>query len=133
VKPRGPGARAELPVARRPTESLMFGETLREEGCERGTLLAALKQGRANQGRPGSEGRSVNELPAFLKPHWPAIKEQLLGGTYQPQMIRRREIPKPGGQGSRKGGIPCVVDRVLQQALLQVLQRQGDSTFSDSS
>jgi RNA-directed DNA polymerase len=133
VKPQGPGVRAELPAARPPTENPMFGETLMEEVCERGNMLAALKQVRANQGSPGSDGMSVHELPAFLKTHWPAIKEQLLGGTYQPQAIRRVEIPKPGGQGSRKLGIPCVVDRVIQQALLQLLQRKWDSTFSDSS
>ena len=133
VKPRGPSARAELPVARPLTESPMFGETLMEEVCERHNMQAALKQVRANHGSPGSDGMSVHELPAFLKTHWPAIKEQLLCGTYHPQVIRRVEIPKPGGQGSRKLGIPCVVDRVIQQALLQVLQRQWDSTFSDSS
>ena len=104
-----------------------------EEVCERHSMQAARKQVRANQGSPGSEGMRVHELPTFLKTHWPAIKEQLLGGTYQPQVSRRVEIPKPGGQGSRKLGIPCVVDRVIQQALLQVLQRQWDSTFSDSS
>src|SRR5882724_5679270 len=82
VKPRGPRARAELPVARPPTESPMFGETLMEEVCERHNMQAALKQVRANQGSPGSDGMSVHELPAFLKTHWPAIKEQLLGGTY---------------------------------------------------
>jgi len=111
----------------------MFGETLMEEVCERRNMLVALKQVRANQGSPGSDGMSVNELPAFLKTHWPAIKEQLLGGTYQPRVIKRVEIPKPGSREGRKLGIPCVVDRLIQQALLQVLQRQWDSTFSDSS
>jgi RNA-directed DNA polymerase len=111
----------------------MFGETLREEVCERRNMLVALKQVRANQGSPGSDGMSVNELPAFLKMHWPAIKEQLLGGTYQPRVLKRVEIPKPGSREGRKLGIPGVVDRLIQQALLQVLQRQWDSTFSDSS
>jgi len=133
VKPRGPSARAELPVARPPTESPRFGETLMEEVCERHNRQAALKQVRANPGSPGSEGRRVHELPAFLKTHWPALNEQLLYGTYHPQGMRRVELPKPGGQGSRKVGIPGVVDRVIQQALLQVLQRQWDSTFADSS
>lgn len=133
VKPQGPGARAELPVARPPTENPMFGETLMEEVCERRNMLAALKQVRANQGSPGSDGMSVNELPAFLKTHWPAIKAQLLGGTYQPRVIKRVEIPKPGSREGRKLGIPCAVDRLIQQALLQVLQCQWDSTFSDSS
>lgn len=104
-----------------------------EEVCERRNMLAALKQVRANQGSPGSDGMSVNERPAFLKTHWPAIKAQLLGGTYQPQVIKRVEMPKPASREGRKLGIPCAVDRLIQQALLQVLQRQWDSTFSDSS
>lgn len=133
VKPQGPGVRAELPVARALTENPMFGETLMEEVCERRNMQAALKQVRANQGSPGSDGMSVNELPAFLKTHWPAIKEQLLGGTYHPRVIKRVEIPKPGSREGRKLGIPCVVDRLIQQALLQVLQCKWDSTFSDSS
>lgn len=133
VKPGGPGARADCLIANPPPERPMFGETLMEEVCERRNMLAALKQVRANQGNPGSDGMSVNELPAFLKTHWPAIKDQLLCGTYQPRVIKRVEIPKPGSREGRKLGIPCVVDRVIQQALLQVLQRKWDSTFSDSS
>ena len=75
----------------------------------------------------------VDELPDFLKTHWPAIKEQLLQGTYQPQVIKRVEIPKPGSQEKRKLGIPCVLDRLIQQALLQVLQWRWDPTFSPFS
>jgi RNA-directed DNA polymerase len=133
VKPGGPSARAEFSIARARTESPRFGEALMEEVCERSNRLAALKQVKANRGSPGSDGMSVEELPAFLQTHWPAIKGQLLGGTYQPQVIRRVEIPKPGSQERRKLGIPCVLDRVIQQALLQVLQRKWDPTFSDSS
>jgi RNA-directed DNA polymerase len=76
---------------------------------------------------------SVEELPAFLKTHWPELKDQLLQGTYQPQVVKRVEIPKPGSQEKRKLGIPCVLDRLIQQAVLQVLQPQWDPTFSDSS
>ena len=68
----------------------------------------------------------------YLREHWPTIREQLLHGTYQPQPVKRVEIPKPDG-GVRKLGIPCVVDRLIQQALLQVLQKQWDPTFSEHS
>src|SRR5206468_9417740 len=72
------------------------------------------------------------ELPGYLKQHWPALREQLLSGTYQPQAVRRVEIAKPDG-GMRKLGIPTVLDRFLQQAVLQVLQGRWDPTFSEHS
>ena len=133
VKPRGPGARGESLAAREPTERPMFGENVREEVVERHNLQAALKQVRANKGSPGVDGMSVDELPGFLKGHWPEIKNQLLDGTYQPQVIKRVEIPKPGSQESRKLGIPCVIDRLIQQAMLQTLQWRWDPTFSACS
>lgn len=108
----------------------MFGEYLMEELCERGNMRAALQQVRANKGAPGIDAMHVEELPAFLKAHWLAIKEQLLQGTYQPQLIKRVEIPKPGSREKRKLGIPCVLDRLIQQAMLQVLQWRWDPTFS---
>src|SRR5437879_10213974 len=74
----------------------------------------------------------VAELPGYLKQHWPAIREQLLNGTYKPQPVRRVEIPKPDG-GVRKLGIPTVLDRVIQQTVMQVLQRRWDSTCSEHS
>jgi RNA-directed DNA polymerase len=101
-----------------------------EELCERGNMRAALQQVRANKGAPGIDAMHVEELPAFLKAHWLAIKEQLLQGTYQPQLIKRVEIPKPGSREKRKLGIPCVLDRLIQQAMLQVLQWRWDPTFS---
>src|SRR6185295_4300378 len=80
----------------------------------------------------GIDGTTVEQLPAYLRQHWPAIREQLLSGTYKPQPVKRVEIPKPDG-GMRKLGIPTVLDRFIQQAAMQVLQRSWDSTFSDHS
>lgn len=133
VKPRGPGARGDSLAAREPTERPMFSEHLMEEVFERHNLHAALKQVRANKGSPGVDGMSVDELPDFLKAHWPEIKDQLLDGTYQPQGLKRVEIPKPGSQEKRKLGVPCVIDRLIQQAILQVLQWRWDPTFSEFS
>lgn len=133
VKPQGPGARAELPVAKAASEPPMFGETVMEAICERSNMRAALQRVRANKGSPGVDHMTVGELPNFLKEHWPAIKEQLLKGEYHPQPVRRVEIPKPGSQEKRKLGIPCVLDRLIQQAVLQVLQPRWDATFSESS
>jgi len=104
-----------------------------EEVCERENLKAALRRVKDNKGSPGVDGMTVNELPDYLKQHWPTIREQLLNGTYKPQPVRRVEIPKPDGGGSRKLGIPTALDRFVQQAVLQVLQRRWDRTFSDSS
>jgi RNA-directed DNA polymerase len=77
------------------------------------------------------DGMRVEELAGHLKQHWPAIREQLLGGNYEPQPVRRVEIPKPDG-GMRKLGIPTVLDRFIQQAVMQVLQSRWDRTFSDT-
>src|SRR3954463_7586867 len=114
------------------TESLAMGEQLMEEICERENCKQALARVKANKGSAGVDGMTVHELPEFLKQHWPAIREQLLSGTYQPQPVRRVEIPKPDG-GVRKLGIPTVLDRMIQQAVMQVLQGSWDSTFSESS
>src|SRR5499427_3335626 len=130
VKPRGRGARVDSFSAKPRIERPMFGENLMEEMCERGNMRAALQQVKANQGSPGIDDMHVEELPAFLKTHWLDIKEQLLQGRYQPQVVKRVEIPKPGSQEKRKLGIPCVIDRLIQQALLQVLQWRWDPTFS---
>jgi RNA-directed DNA polymerase len=120
-------------AAKRGTESLAMGEQLMEEICERENCKQALARVKANQGSAGVDGMTVLELPEFLKQHWPAIREQLLRGTYQPQPVRRVEIPKPDGGGVRKLGIPSVLDRFIQQAIMQVLQRKWDRTFSDHS
>jgi group II intron reverse transcriptase/maturase len=105
---------------------------LLEQIIERGNLVRALKRVQRNQGSPGVDGRTVEDLPADLKRDWPVIREQLLSGHYQPSAVKRVEIPKPGG-GVRMLGIPTVLDRFIQQAILQVLQPQIDPTFSESS
>src|SRR5437660_7396611 len=105
---------------------------LMEEVCERENLKEALRRVKANKGSAGVDGMTVGGITDYLKQHWPAIREQLLNGTYQPKPVRRVEIPKPDG-GVRKLGIPTVLDRFIQQAVMQVLQRQWDSTFSDHS
>lgn len=114
------------------TESRATGETLMEEVWERENCKQALARVKANKGSPGMDGRTVQQLPEHLKQHWPAIREQLLSGAYRPQPVKRVEIPKPGG-GVRKLGIPTVLDRFVQQAVMQVLQRRWERTFSPHS
>jgi RNA-directed DNA polymerase len=114
-------------------ESPMFGAGLMEVVCHRDNLRAALKRVRGNKGSPGVDGMTVDELGDYLRGHWPQVKEALLRGEYVPQPVRRVEIPKPGKKEMRKLGIPCVVDRFIQQALLQVLQGRWDRIFSQHS
>src|ERR1051325_5006645 len=134
--------RSEAPKARREgTESLTANggaesppgtRQLMEEVCERENLKRALRRVKSNKGSPGIDGMTVGELSDCLKQHWPAIREQLLSGTYQPQPVKRVEIAKPDG-GVRKLGIPTVLDRFIQQAVMQVLQSKWDRTFSEHS
>lgn len=119
-------------TAKRACESAAIPEQVMEEVCGRENLLRALKRVKSNKGSPGIDGMTVSELPGHLKQHWPAIREQLLSGTYEPQPVKRVEIPKPDG-GVRKLGIPTVLDRFIQQAVMQVLQWQWDGTFSEHS
>ena len=105
---------------------------LMEEICDRENLKEALRRVKANKGSPGMDGITVNQLDDYLEQHWQAIREQLLSGAYKPKPVKRVEIPKPDG-GVRKLGIPTVLDRFIQQAVMQVLQRQWDPTFSDHS
>src|SRR5215510_10996456 len=114
------------------TERPARREQLMEEVCERNNCWQAYKRVKANKGSPGIDGMTISDLSVYLKQHWPTIREQLLRGTYQPQPVRRVEIPKPDG-GVRKLGIPTVVDRFIQQAVMQVLQRRWDPTFSEYS
>ncbi len=92
-----------------------------EEVCERANLKEALRQVKGNKGSAGVDRMTVDQLGDYLKQHWPAIREQLLNGTYEPKPVRRVEIPKPDGGGVRKLGIPTVLDRFIQQAVMQVL------------
>src|SRR3982751_5089406 len=119
--PRASAEGTESLKAKCGTESLVIGEQLMEEVCERENCKQALARVKGNKGSAGVDGMTVHELPEFLKQHWPAIREQLLSGTYRPQPVRRGEIPKPDG-GVRKLGIPSVLDRIIQQAVMQVLQ-----------
>ena len=114
------------------TASPVEEEQLMEKVVERDNLLTAFRNVKRNGGSPGIDGMTVKKLPGYLKRRWPKIRRQLLSGTYVPLPVRRVEIPKPGG-GIRQLGIPTVLDRFIQQALLQVLQQDWDTTFSESS
>jgi RNA-directed DNA polymerase len=123
---------AESPSTAHELESPARTDRLMEVVCERENLKEALRRVKANKGSPGIDGMTVGALSDYLQQHWPAIREQLLNGIYKPQPVRRVEIPKPTG-GVRKLGIPTVLDRFVQQAVMQVLQRRWDRTFSDHS
>ena len=105
---------------------------LMERVVRRPNLQAALKRGRKDKGSPGIDEMTADELPDFLRENWPRLREQLPTGSYQPQPVRRQLIPKSGG-GMRELGIPTVLDRFIQQALLQVLQPRFDPSFSEHS
>ncbi|MGA8086147.1 MAG: group II intron reverse transcriptase/maturase [Terracidiphilus sp.] len=113
-------------------ESPARTDRILEEIVERENLKEALRRVKANKGAPGVDGMTVNQLGEHLKQHWPAIREQLLSSTYKPKPVKRVEIPKPDG-GVRKLGIPTVLDRFIQQAVMQVLQQRWDPEFSNSS
>jgi len=122
----------ESPSTAHELESPARTDRLMEEVCERENLKEALRRVKANKGSPGIDGMTVGVLADYLKQHWPAIREQLLNGIYKPQPVKRVEIPKPSG-GVRKLGIPTVLDRFIQQAVMQVLQGRWDRTFSEHS
>jgi RNA-directed DNA polymerase len=131
VKPGGQAAHEQTPTARHeqtdPGAADLLGQALARQNMAR-----AWKRVKANKGSAGVDGRTVQDTGEYLKTAWPQIRQQLLGGTYRPQPVRRVGIPKPGG-GTRELGIPTVVDRLIQQALLQVLQPLIDPTFSEHS
>lgn len=121
----------EAPTAANDTECSGTSD-LMERVVSRPNLQAALKRVKQNKGGPGSDGMTVDELSDHLRNHWPRIREELLAGQYRPAVVKQQEIPKAGG-GVRKLGIPTVLDRFIQQALLQVLQPRFDPTFSPHS
>jgi RNA-directed DNA polymerase len=122
----------ESPAATHGRERPARTDRLMEEVCERDNLKEALRRVQANKGSAGVDRMTVDDLTDHLRQHWPAIRGRLLRGTYEPKPVRRVEIPKPDG-GMRKLGIPTVLDRFVQQAVLQVLQRRWDQTFSPHS
>ena len=117
MKSQTPTAKGTEPrVARPALESPAEEERLMEEVCDRQNLEIAWKRVRGNKGSPGIDGMTIDAAVDYLREHWPTIRSQLLNGAYQPQPVRRVEIPKPDG-GVRKLGVPCVVDRLIQQAV----------------
>jgi RNA-directed DNA polymerase len=130
--PRDSAEGTETLMAKREAESMAISKQLMEAVCERRNCKQALARVKRNKGSAGIDGMTVEQLPAYLKQHWPTIREQLLSGTYKPQPVKRVEIPKPDG-GVRKLGIPTVLDRFIQQAVMQVLQRRWDRSFSAHS
>ncbi len=126
------GDGAEPVVAKYEPESPAVANSLMEAVCERENLKKALRRVKANKGSPGVDGMTVEQLPDYLRAHWPQHRDELLHGTYTPSPVRRVEIPKPDG-GVRKLGVPTVLDRFVQQAVLQVFQPEFDPTFSNNS
>ena len=136
------GSRGEAPRAERSGEvstasngnerSGTTTKLLMEQVVERSNVIVALKRVQKNKGSPGIDGMTVQDLKAYLVENWPSLRASLLAGTYQPKPVRRQEIPKSGG-GVRQLGIPCALDRFVQQCILQVLQPRFDPTFSEHS
>jgi len=124
--------RSEAFIAERLIESPTGQIRLMESVCERENMRRALRRVRANKGAPGIDGMTVEELPGYLRRQWPRIKAELLSGQYRPWPVRRKEIEKPDG-GVRPLGIPTVVDRLIQQAVAQVLEAIWEMTFSEFS
>jgi RNA-directed DNA polymerase len=135
AKGEAPSATAQEPEARAAKACLerpAAGGPSMEAVVERENLKQALARVKRNKGAAGIDGMSVDDLPGYLKEHWPTIRAQLLEGAYKPQPVRRVEIPKASG-GLRPLGIPTVLDRFIQQAVMQVLQVDWDATFSETS
>ena len=122
----------ELFVASQLAESLGGSPRLMERILERRNMFRAINRVRANKGAPGVDGMTVNQLSGYLKRHWLKIKEDLLNDEYRPLPVRRKEIDKPDG-GVRLLGIPTVLDRVIQQAIAQIIEQVWDPAFSESS
>ena len=130
---REEGLGASSDTATRDNSGAEAVEQLLEAVVERKNMWLALKQVERNSGAAGVDNMTVAQLRNYLREHWPRIKEELLAGSYQPQPVLKVEIPKPGGKGMRMLGIPTVVDRLIQQALHQVLSPLFEPHFSESS
>ena len=130
--PKAAAQEAEARAAKASLERPAVAGPSMEAVIERENLKEALARVKRNKGAAGIDGMSVDDLPIYLKEHWPTIRDQLLQGTYKPQPVRRVEIPKASG-GTRPLGIPTVLDRLVQQAVMQVLQVDWDGTFSETS
>ena len=130
--PRQLAQEVEVATAMAEPESPACDELSMEAICDPENMEAALRAVVRNKGAPGVDGITVRQLPGVLRAHWPEIEDQLLQGRYQPQPVRRVQIPKPAG-GMRDLGIPTAIDRVIQQAVLQRLQPLWDPTFSEHS
>jgi RNA-directed DNA polymerase len=130
--PRRDVQEVEAVTATAERESPASTAHLMEAICAPDNIEAALRAVVRNKGAPGVDGITVKRLPGILKARWSEIEDQLLRGRYQPQPVRRVKIPKPAG-GTRNLGIPTVIDRVIQQAVLQRLQPRWDPTFSEHS
>jgi RNA-directed DNA polymerase len=122
----------KVPIRRPGDERPVAGAQLMERIVEWSNMEAAVRRVESNDGSPGIDGMKAKELRSYLREHWEEIREALLAGLYQPHPVLRTEIPKTGG-GMRGLGIPVVVDRFIQQMVLQVLQQEWDGTFSDHS
>lgn len=123
---------SELGTYNLATENPTADEQPMEQIVAPSNLRKALKRVQRNDGGPGVDDMSVDQLPGYLKENWPRLRKQLLAGKYRPAPVRMCELPKPGG-GKRMLGIPTVLDRFIQQAVLQVLQPEWDPTFSEAS
>ena len=133
------GGTAGVPVSARQAAAACNGSTdsqntmTIEEVLRRENMQRAYQRVKRNRGSAGVDGMTVDELMPYLRSHWGRIRDEIREGRYRPQPVLLVEIPKPGGRGMRRLGIPTVVDRLIQQALLQVLQPEIDPTFSESS
>src|ERR1041384_6747752 len=130
--PRDSAEGTETLMAKREAESMADSKQLMEAVCGRKNCQQALARVKSNKGSAGIDGMNVEQLPAYLKQHWPSIRAQLVVRTSKPPPVKRVEIPKPDG-GIRQLGIPTVLDRFIQQAVMQVLQSSWDQTFSAHS
>jgi RNA-directed DNA polymerase len=133
VKPRGSKEIADSFISRQNSERPVFPQKLMEEIVHVENVKKALERVESNQGSPGIDRMKTTDLRKYLRRHWLRIRSELLNGTYKPQPVKRVEIPKPDGSGMRKLGIPTVLDRFIQQSILQTLQPRWDKTFSEHS